>query len=128
MADPTQLVDVMAFSPAPDTGLGAAAVSDLLMAACTCAGAALLHSGRASYLTADVHQRFHRHVTRIGYPLRRFVPDEHPANEVFFPVVASLEAIDHLVRSAPAGTHLGDLRGEYLRVAGAAGSLGTADW
>ena len=128
MGDPTQLVDAMAFSPAPDTGLGAAEISDLLMAACTCVGGALLHSGRASYLTGYVHKRFHRHVTRIGYPLQRFVPDDHAANEEFFPVVASLEAIDHLVRVAPAGTHLGDLRGEYLRVVDAVDSLGTADW
>ena len=66
---------------------------------------------------------------RIGYPLHSFVPDDHAANEEdFFPVVASLEALDHLVRVAPTGTHLGDLRGEYLRVVGAVDSLRTADW
>jgi hypothetical protein len=128
MGDPTQLVDALALSPAPDTGLGAAEISDLLMAACTCVGGALLHSGRARYLTGYVHERFHRHVTRIGYPMHRFVPDDHASNYEFAPVVASLEAIDHLVRVSPTGTHFGDLRGEYLRVVGAAASLGTADW
>lgn len=129
MGDPAQLVDAMALSPAHDTGLGAADVSDLLMAACTCVGGALLHSGRARFLTGYVHQRFHRHVTRIGYPLHRCVPDDHAANYAeFFPVIASLETIDQRVRAAPAATHFGDLRGEYLRVVDAAAALGTADW
>ena len=129
LREPGRVVDAMAFSPALDTGLDVRHVTDLLMAACTCIGGALLHTGRASYLTAYVHRRFHRHVTRLGYPLHRFVPDDHAANEQdFFPVVASLEAIEQLVWTAPAGTHFGDVRAAYLRVAETAPALGTADW
>lgn len=129
MGDPTQLIDAMALSPAPDTGLSVAAVSDVLMAACTIVGGALVHSGRARYLTAYIHQRFHRHIARLGYPFHRFVPDDHAANyDEFLPVIASLEAIDALVRAAPSGSHFGDLRHEYRRVVDGAAELGTVDW
>jgi hypothetical protein len=75
-------------------------------------------------VTGYLHRRFLRHAERIGYPFEPLLVDDHPANGSFVPVIASLEAHDRMVRSAPVGTHPAEIRSENLGVCAAAATLG----
>jgi hypothetical protein len=128
LARPGELVDAMSLAPDFRTGRPPAELADLLLGACTCLGGALLHAGRARFVTAYLHDRFLRHAIRIGYPVTPFVAADHPASGAFVPVVTSLAELDRLVRTSGPGTHLGDLRDEYVRTCALAGALGTERW
>ena len=125
---PEELIDAMALSLALASGRPPAELADVLLGACSCIGGALFRAGRARHVTAHLHRRFLRHAARVGYPSEPFVPEDHPANGDFVPIVASLAELDHLVRRAAPGTHLAGIRPEYLRACASVGSLGTEDW